>query len=71
MEKKSNDLAPHKTVIWITAITYELLPTGECSGIPVKKTQEVLQVSGENKAVCLERTNKLMEELKNVRKKES
>lgn len=69
MEKNSNDLAPHKTVIWVTAITYELLPTGECNGIPVKKDQEILQVSGENKAICLEKTNKLMEEIKNVRTK--
>ena len=60
--------APHKTVIWITAITYDVLKTGELSGNPTRKIEDVYQVSGDDKIDCLKKTDKLMEEIKNATK---
>ena len=61
---EQNELAPHKTVIWLKAITYEVLPSGECSGIPVMKKEEQLQVDGQDKFLCIRRTNEVLEEIK-------
>ncbi len=53
---KSNDDAPHKAIIWITAEVHELLPTGECSGLPTYKVvQFPLSINGDNKAVAVRR----------------
>lgn len=58
-----NNKAPHKTVIWVTAMTYEVLPTGECSGKPIKTVKKIYQVVGNNQDICIEKTNKKIEEL--------
>jgi hypothetical protein len=64
MEKRESPEAPHKTVIWVKALTYELLHTGECSGIPVYKQEIVLEINDNNKSVCIENTDRFMEEIK-------
>ena len=65
-----NELAPHTTVVWVKAITYEILPTGECSGIPVQKQEKILQVQGKNLEECKQNTLRFLEDLANVTKTE-
>lgn len=58
-----NENAPHKTVIFIRYITYELLSTGEC-GKPIEKTEEQYQIDGDDKCICIEKTKVIMEDIK-------
>lgn len=55
---------PHKTVIWVTAMTYELLPTGECSGKAVVTEKFIGDVVGIDKEECLNKTKEKLEEVK-------
>lgn len=59
-----NNLAPHKTVVWMTLITYEVLPTGECSGKPIERKEVTLQIKGDGKEDCLNKTQDFMEDVK-------
>ena len=61
---KLNELGPHKTVIWVIAMTYELLPTGECSGKAVATEKLIGDVMGTNKEECLIKTQEKLEEVK-------
>jgi hypothetical protein len=61
-----NKEAPHKTVIFIKSITYEILPTGECSGNPIRVLDQILQVEGKDQNDCLEKTDLVLKEFKNV-----
>ncbi len=66
MKVLNNEKAPHKTVIWVEAITYEVLPTGECSGTPIEKKKVIYQIDGLDKFICLRKTNEFLEEMKNA-----
>lgn len=55
MIPEHNKEAPHTSVIWITAKTYELLPTGECSGRYVDSRDKIIKISGANMDEAIEK----------------
>lgn len=64
MIPKPNEQAQHKCCFWIEAIAYELLPSGECSGIPIEKRKVMLEITGQDKFILLRKMNEFLEEMK-------
>lgn len=61
---RSNENAPHKCVILVKAVVYEVLPSGECSGIPVEQQDKILQIDGQDKFIAIRKMNEFLEEIK-------
>lgn len=63
-QNEKNDNAPHQAVISITCQIMERLPTGQVTGIPVKRIGRVYTVNGRNRLECEENLQKFLEKLK-------
>lgn len=60
-----NDAAPHRTVIWVSAETYELTPHGECSGMTKHTIKRFpVYVDGADKHIAVRKANEVLEALK-------
>ncbi len=55
--------AAHKTVLFVKVRTYELLPSGEC-GQCIAERDELIQINGQDKSICLRKTNEFIQEMK-------
>jgi hypothetical protein len=55
---------PHRAVIIIQAEVHELMPSGECRGVPVQKVRKVLALDGQDRYITIRRLDELLQELK-------
>lgn len=59
----TNPTAPHRTIITIMTETHELMPNGECRGVPVHKARKVYLLDGQDKYITIRQTNELLDEV--------
>ena len=61
----ANEEAPHRAVIWIQAEVYDLLKTGECSGMARHKIERFpIYLDGEDRNMAIRKLNELLAEMK-------
>lgn len=65
MKVVSNERAPHRAVIFISAEVHEVLASGEFSGRAVEKIEQFpVQLDGADRAICIRKLNELLSEVK-------
>ncbi len=61
------DEAPHRSVIWVSADTYEVTKHGECSGMSKHTIKRFpLYIDGADKFIAIRKLNEALEELKRL-----
>jgi hypothetical protein len=58
-----NEQAPHTAILWITFEVQQRLPTGEVSGMPVHKGQQVFKIEGGDRMIAIRKLNELLEQI--------
>jgi hypothetical protein len=62
----TNPNSPHRTMIVVLAETHELMPGGECRGIPVHKDRKVYALDGQDQHIAIRRLNELLQEIQKI-----
>lgn len=58
-----NHNVKHRAVIVLYAEVHEVLPTGDCRGVPVHKARQALTLDGMDKNTTIRKLNELIQEL--------